>query len=201
MDRNFEVRVNITGEEWSVRPVSAMEYLNCVREAQALIKKLDAEGEAELIRRACVLARGIYSDGERVFKDGESVLEVLTPEEIYSISAGTLRAEGEPGRGEDKAHGRAAEAREDTEVMSESSLTTWFKTETGYTNVVDVKKDVRTAETTAQQPVPAKKPEYTVPVRRAENSLGETSYRRKVRDMSDFLMRDSRRYDGGFELY
>ena len=83
MDRNFEVLVNITGEEWSVMPVSAMEYLSCVKEAEALGERLDAGKETELLRRACVLSRGIYSGGERVFDDGEGVLNALTPEEIY----------------------------------------------------------------------------------------------------------------------
>ena len=201
MDRNFEVLVNITGEEWSVMPVSAMEYLSCVKEAEALGERLDAGKETELLRRACVLSRGIYSGGERVFDDGEGVLNALTPEEIYSISAGTTSVLAAEGRGEDKIPGLLENKHEDG-VTAPYEDVDRFKSGVKYV-LRRVEENTGAWLPTAGQSRAAEKAEvrysdYEVP---DGNGTREPEYRRKVRDMSDFLMRDSRRYDGGFELY
>ena len=201
MERNFEVRVNLTGDEWSVFPVSAMEYLSCVKEAQSLEEKLGATGETELLRRACVLARGIYSGDNRVFDDGEQVLNALTPEEIFSVSAYTPHISAKTGQEDGKVPGYpeyTPAAGEKVQIKNAADID-----DKGKYTLHHLEGNVRMEYQTSTYSGEVKNSDVQYVSRKDRDSARarETDYRRKVRDISDFLMRDSRRYDGGFELY
>lgn len=67
-----------------LRLLSAIEVLEARREAEQL-----AQGEREraLCSNACLLARALIQDGQRLFRDGTAVLEGLTVEEIGTLAA------------------------------------------------------------------------------------------------------------------
>ncbi len=66
-----------------LRLLSAMEVLEARREADWL-----AQGAREraLCSNACLLARALMKDGQRLFRDGGHVLEELTVEEIGTLA-------------------------------------------------------------------------------------------------------------------
>ena len=66
-----------------LRLLSAMEVLEARREADWL-----AQGAREraLCSNACLLARALMKDGQRLFRDGSHVLEELTVEEIGALA-------------------------------------------------------------------------------------------------------------------
>ena len=67
----------------TLRLLSAMEVLEARREADWL-----AQGAQEraLCSNACLLARALLKDGQRLFRDGSHVLEELTVEEIGTLA-------------------------------------------------------------------------------------------------------------------
>ena len=67
----------------TLRLLSAMEVLEARREADWL-----AQGAREraLCSNACLLARALLKDGQRLFRDGSHVLEELTVEEIGTLA-------------------------------------------------------------------------------------------------------------------
>ncbi len=67
----------------TLRLLSAMEVLEARREADWL-----AQGAREraLCSNACLLARALMKDGQRLFRDGSHVLEELTVEEIGALA-------------------------------------------------------------------------------------------------------------------
>ncbi len=66
-----------------LRLLSAIEVLEARREADWL-----AQGAQEraLCSNACLLARALMKDGQRLFRDGSHVLEELTVEEIGALA-------------------------------------------------------------------------------------------------------------------
>ena len=86
-----------------LRLLSAMEVLEARREADWL-----AQGEREraLCSNACLLARALMKDGQRLFRDGSHVLEELTVEEIGALAGqwGAFNRQVNPGAqaGEDQ---------------------------------------------------------------------------------------------------
>ena len=70
-------------DERQLRLLSAMEVLEARREADWL-----AQGAREraLCSNACLLARALMKDGQRLFRDGSHVLEELTVEEIGALA-------------------------------------------------------------------------------------------------------------------
>ena len=75
--------VNLRGEPCLLRVIPAAEVLSARREAAGL-----AEGaeEGPLCANACLLARALEVDGERLFPSGEAVLEQLTAGEIEALT-------------------------------------------------------------------------------------------------------------------
>lgn len=71
------------GRGLELRLLSAREVLEARREAEGLAQ----EGrERALCSNACLLARALERDGERVFRDGEAALDGLSVEQIGSLS-------------------------------------------------------------------------------------------------------------------
>ena len=60
--------------------LTAREVLEARRES------LELEGDTALCSNACLLARALTREGERVYPDGQAVLEALSPEEIESLA-------------------------------------------------------------------------------------------------------------------
>ena len=96
--------VSVRGEKCILRVVTARALLEARREAEGL-----AEDGAEraLCSNACLLAKALERDGEKLFSSGEAVLEALTPGEIEGLARqmGRLNREENP-----SAEGGAEEA-------------------------------------------------------------------------------------------
>ena len=60
--------------------LTAREVLEARRES------LELEGDTALCSNACLLARALTWEGERVYPDGQAVLEALSPEEIETLA-------------------------------------------------------------------------------------------------------------------
>ncbi|MBR2934396.1 MAG: hypothetical protein IKB79_02310 [Oscillospiraceae bacterium] len=67
----------------TLRLLSAMEVLEARREADWLTQ---GARERALCSNACLLARALMKDGQRLFRDGSHVLEELTVEEIGALA-------------------------------------------------------------------------------------------------------------------
>ena len=63
-----------------LRLLTAREVLEARRES------LELEGDTALCSNACLLARALTREGERVYPDGQAVLEALSPEEIETLA-------------------------------------------------------------------------------------------------------------------
>ena len=63
-----------------LRLLTAREVLEARRES------LELEGDTALCSNACLLARALTWEGERVYPDGQAVLEALSPEEIETLA-------------------------------------------------------------------------------------------------------------------
>lgn len=76
--------VRLRGDRCTLRVVTALEVLEARREAA----ELAADGtERALCSNACLLARALWLDEQRVFQNGEQTLRTLTPGEIESLAA------------------------------------------------------------------------------------------------------------------
>ena len=89
MNRNDEVFISLMGSEYEIRPVSAKSTLMAKSESRRLSGEYGADEAYDLlIFGACMIAEGLFSDGERVFSSGEEALERLTLEEILYAASG-----------------------------------------------------------------------------------------------------------------
>jgi hypothetical protein len=79
-----ERAVELKGAECTLRVVTAREVLEARREAAALAAH---ESERALCSNACLLARALHREGQRVFSDGAQALGTLTPGEIENLTA------------------------------------------------------------------------------------------------------------------
>ena len=88
-------RVEVRGEVWTLKVVTALALLEARREAEGLARE---GAERALCSNACLLARALVGDGERRFPSGRAVLEALTPGEIQQLAEqlGRLNREGNP---------------------------------------------------------------------------------------------------------
>jgi hypothetical protein len=76
--------VTVRGAACVLRVVTAWELLEARREAG----KLAEDGmERALCSNACLLARALELDGERLFSSGGAVMDALTPGEIEALAA------------------------------------------------------------------------------------------------------------------
>lgn len=153
---NEEYEVEIDGQLFTVRRISALEQIMAERDGAELSEKLGS-GESELIARACILARSLYSENEPVFGNGYEVLSKLTSEKVYELTE------------------RETVTKQVTERVLE--------------------KKTEVFEKKAQE-----MPDYSLPEFSAEETEN-VNYRRAAEELSRFLERDSRRYDGYFDMF
>ena len=78
-ERNTRLR----GESCTLRVVTALEVLEARREAMELA---ESGAERALCSNACLLAKALWMDEQRVFPSGEQVLQTLTPGEIGTLA-------------------------------------------------------------------------------------------------------------------
>lgn len=78
-----ERQVSLKGETCLLRVTSALEVLEARREADELAAGAE---ERALCSNACLLARALWRDGERVFQDGRAALAALAPGEIGRLA-------------------------------------------------------------------------------------------------------------------
>lgn len=79
-----ERTVRLRGDRCTLRVVTALEVLEARREAA----ELAVDGaERALCSNACLLARALWLDEQRVFPNGEQALRTLTPGEIETLAA------------------------------------------------------------------------------------------------------------------
>ena len=151
---NEEYEVEIDGALFTVRRVSAMERIMAAKDSEILTEELGEE-EAELIARACILAKSLFADNKPVFDSGRDALEKLTYEKVYELT----------------------------------------KHEVFYEKVTEkyVERQLETLRESAGED-----DSYSLP----QSVLSDfKNYRRQVEELSRYLERDSRRYDGNFDLY
>lgn len=90
-----EREISLKGETCVLRVASALEVLEARREAAGL-----AAGALEqaLCSNACLLAKTLRRNGERIFESGSAALAALTPGEIERLAAelGRLNREENP---------------------------------------------------------------------------------------------------------
>ena len=67
MDRQGQWTVNITGDEWQVVLVPALESVYARKEGRELMDSLGVSGSDELFYRACIARRSIMQGGRPVF--------------------------------------------------------------------------------------------------------------------------------------
>ena len=151
-----EYEVEIDGQLFTVRRISAIEQILAEKEGTELSEKL-GDGQAELIARACILSKSLYSENAPVFESGYEVLEKLTAEKVYELT------------------NRETVTKQVTE------------------RVVEKRTEVFEKEAQSFQ-------DYSLP-EISEETTENVSLRQKAEELSRFLERDSRRYDGYFDMF
>ena len=187
-----EVRVNIGGAEMELRPVSARQYLAARVEAKKM-----AEGFADdtvsnaVLFGAALLAKGLFYDGERIFSDGNEVLDAFSADEIADTAV-YIDLESEQ-------KFRIVEINERLKsIEQESKFAEQEINAVGESNI-NKNKANRISEKGNTGIFSA----YSNTSVRRETESFKKSYspRSDMRRVSDFFQRDSRRYDGTITSY
>lgn len=182
MDRQGQWTVNITGDEWQVVLVPALESVYARKEGRELMASLGVSGSDELFYRACIARRSIMQGGRPVFKSGEEVLNTLTEREIFSITDESVRSADED------AAEKAEEKRKISDEDAPENLSARVKAE-----YVPAAAEKTKAESAAQWIQWEGAPELG---RRGDGARAAGTYRDAVNALSRYLERDSRRFDG-----
>lgn len=188
MDRQILYTVNITGDEWQITAISAKEGIEARKEGRELENSLDAVNAHELIYRACALARSVFVGGEKVFSTGEQVLELLTEQEIFDLSADIALKNTMPDDDKNTETNKSEDAVYKTRADEVSSSTEKQKRLYSVQTTVQVGSSVRDRAGITDR-------EYGR-ISTIGGSFDEQAYRDRVITLSRYLERDSRRYDG-----
>lgn len=181
MNRQSQWTVNITGDEWQVIYVPALEGIYARKEGRELMNSLGLSGSDELFYRACIACRSIMQDGRPVFDSGAEVLKTLTEREIFSITDENVRNTGE------EAAESPVEKREAAGTDGQKSKPGRFKTE--YEPVSEKMKSEGRAQWTQWAGASER-------IRSRDGVPAAGTYRDSVDALSRYLERDSRRFDG-----
>ena len=180
-----EVRVNIAGAEMELRPISARQYLAARKEAEKLAENMGEDKISKaLVLGAALLSRGLFYDGQRIFADGNEVLDAFSADEIVSTALFM-----------------DLEADKQIQIVETAERISKI----GRENEPSVSYDTMSVMNFDNHAVNTDKGSmaYGDTVLRVNSMTELRSYspRSDMRRVSDFFQRDSRRYDGIISSY
>ena len=196
-----EVRVNIGGAEMELRPVSARQYLAARVEAEKMAESFaDDTVTNAVLFGAALLAKGLFYDGERIFSDGNEVLDAFSADEIADTAV-YIDLESEQ-------KFRIVEINERLKSIEQESK--FAEQEINAIGESNINKNNNYADGIYAKANRISEKENTgifsaysnTSVRRETESFKKSySPRSDMRRVSDFFQRDSRRYDGTITSY
>lgn len=194
MDRNTETRLWLMDRECELRPLTAAARLETIKASDGLMDKYGGGEEAKvLLRGAFMTAMGLYDGEKPVFSSGEEALEYLTPEEIIGIYEmyGEIKLPDMTEHGDEgdkmPPQGKKTEIYNQPQGIEKAQTRAEQGRETLRKRTADGENRNESADSYSSGSY--------IEIRKS------TAIPERMESISDFFERDSRRYDGAFELY
>jgi len=179
--------INIAGAEMELRPISARQYLAARNEADTMAEAIGGDDISKaVLLGAALLSKGLFYNGQRIFRGGDEVLDAFSANEIIDTA---LFMDIEP---EKKA-----------QIMEASDCVRGIAQEMNSAESGNADEEMNKIQHIPGRGQSGGNSSNSGSFDNKAADVSERIYspRSEMRRVSDFFQRDSRRYDGIISSY